>query len=67
MIEILESRAVESMERQRDLFSRKPKTGVDYSFPDPDDWKEVAIRYEEENQRLRAQISRLARKRQRTD
>ena len=67
LIEILESRAVESMERQWDLFSPKPQTGADYSLPTSDDWEEVAIREVEENQRLRAQIARLTGKRQRTD
>ena len=67
LIEILESREVESMERKGDLFSPKPQTGVDYSFPDSDDWKEVAIRQVEENHRLRAQIARLTGKLQRTD
>ena len=37
LIEILESRAVESMERQGDLFSPKPQTGADYSLPTSDD------------------------------
>ena len=37
------------MERQGDLFSRKPQSGADYSFPDPVDWKEVAIKHVEEN------------------
>ena len=54
LIDILESRAVESMERQWDLFSPKPQSGVDYSLPDSEDWKEVAIRHAEENQRLKA-------------
>ena len=67
LIEILEIRAVESMERQRDLFSPKPQTGAGYSLPDLDDWKEVAIRYAEENQRLKAQISRLTGKHQRIE
>ena len=67
MIEILESQAVESMERQGDLFSHKPQTGVVCLLPDSDVWKEVAIRHGEENQRLRAQISRLTGKRIRTN
>ena len=67
LIEILESRAVESMERQGDLFSPKPQTGADYSLPGSDDWKEVSIRHVVENQRLKSQISRLTGKRQRTD
>ena len=67
LIEILESRAVESMERKQDLFSPKPQTGADYSLPASHDWKEVAIRHVEENQRLRVQIARLTGKRQRTD
>ena len=67
LIEILERRVVETMERQGDLFSPKPQTGAIFSLPDSDDWKEVAIRHEEENQRLRAQIARLTGKRQRTD
>ena len=67
LIEILESRAVESMERQGDLFSPKPQSGADYSLCDSDDWKEVATGYAEENQRLKAQIARLTGKRQRTE
>ena len=67
LIEILESRAMESMERQGDLFSPKPQIGVDYSLSDLDDWREVAIRHMEENQRLRAQIVRLIGKRQRIE
>ena len=67
LIEILESRVMESIERQGDLFSPKPQTGVVCSRPDSDDWKEVAIRQVEENQRLRAQISRLTGKRQRIE
>ena len=55
------------MERQGDLFSPKPQTSVVCSLPDSDDWKEVAIRHGEENQRLRAQIARLTGKRIRTD
>ena len=55
------------MERKRDLFSPKPQSGADHLLPDSDDWKEVAIRHVEENQRLRARISRLTRKRQRVD
>ena len=64
LIEILESRAVETMERQGDLFSPKPQSDADHSLPDSGDWKEVATRYVEENQILKAQISRLTRKRQ---
>ena len=67
MIEILESRAVETMERQGDLFSPKPQSDVDYSLPDSGDWKEVATRYAEENQRLKAQIARLTGKCQRIE
>ena len=67
LIEILESRVIETMERQGDLFSPKPQAGDDCSVPASDDWKEVAIRHVEENQRLRAQISRLTGKHQRTD
>ena len=67
LIEILESREVESMERQGDLFSPKPQTGSDYSLPASDDQKKVTIRHVEENQRLKAQISRLTGKRQRID
>ena len=47
------------MERHEDLFSPKPQSDADYSLPDLGDLKEVAIRYAEENQRLKAQISRL--------
>ena len=59
MIEILESRVVEKIERQRDLFSPKPQLDVSCSLPDSNDWKEVATRYAEENQRLKAHIVRL--------
>ena len=65
LTEILESRAVDSMERQGDLFSPGPQSGADHSLPDSDDWKEIAIRHVEENQRLKAQIVRLTRKRHR--
>ena len=63
LIEILESRVVESMQRQGELFSPKPQSGADYS----DDWKEVTTGYAEENQRLKAQISRLTGKHQRIE
>ena len=49
LLEILESRAVETMERQGDLFSPKPQSYVYYSLPDSGDWKEVSTRYAEEN------------------
>ena len=65
LIEILESRAVETMERQGDLFSPKPQSVSSCSLPDSGDWKEVTTRYTEENQRFKAQISRLTGKRQR--
>ena len=64
LIEILESRVVEIMERQGDLFSSKPKSDASCSLHD---WKEVATRYAEENQRLKAQIARLTGKRQRIE
>ena len=67
LIEILESRAIDSMEIQGDLFCPKPQSGVDYSLPDSGDWKEVATRYAEDNQRLKAQIARLTGKRQRIE
>ena len=67
LIEILESRAVESMERQGDLFSPKPHLDAICSLPNSVDWKEVATGYAEENQRLKAQISRLTGKRQRIE
>ena len=66
MIEILESRVVEVTKRQENLFSSKPHSGISCSLPASDDWKEVAIRQVEEKQRLRAQISKLTGKRQRT-
>ena len=44
-------------------FFPKPQSGTDQSLPDSDDWKEVATRYAEENQRLKAQIARLIGKR----
>ena len=55
------------MEKQGDLFSRKPQSGADNSLPDSDDWKEVSTRYMEENQRLKAQIARLTGKCQRIE
>ena len=55
------------MERQGDLFYPKPQLGVDNLLVDSDDWKEVAIRHVEENQRLKAQIARLSGKRQRVE
>ena len=67
LIEILESRAVETMERQGDLFSPKPQSDSSCSLPDSGDWKGVATRYSEENQRLKAHIARLTRKRQRIE
>ena len=48
LIEILESRTVETIERQGDLFSSKPRSDASCSFPDSGDWKEVATRYAEE-------------------
>ena len=59
MIEILERWVVETMERQGDLFSPKPQSDAICSLSDSGDWKEVTTRYAEENQRLKAQISRL--------
>ena len=47
------------MERQGDLFYPKPQSDASCSLHDSGDWKEVATRYVEENQRLKAQISRL--------
>ena len=67
LIEILESQAVEAMERQGDLFSSKPQLYASCSLPNLGDWKEVATRYVEENQRLKAHISRLTGKRQRIE
>ena len=42
LIEILESRDVEMMERQGDLYSSRAQSG-------PSDWKKVTDRYAEEN------------------
>ena len=67
LIEILKSRAVETIERQGDLFSPKPQSDVDHSLPDSGDWKKVATRYAEENQILKAQIARFTGKRQRIE
>ena len=67
LIEILESRDIETMERQGDLFSSKPQSGASFSLHESGDWKEVATRYAEENQRLKAQIARLTGKRQRIE
>ena len=55
------------MERQGDLFSPKPRSDAIFSLPDSGGWKEVATRYAEENQRLKAQIARLIGKRQRIE
>ena len=63
LIEILERRAVETMERQGDLFSPKPQSSVDHLLPDSYDWKEVVIRHVEENQGLKAQVARVTGKR----
>ena len=49
LIEILESRAVETMERQGDLFSPKPQSDASFSLHDSSDWKEFATIYSEEN------------------
>ena len=64
LIKILESRLVEMMERKEDLVSSKAKSGLSHSLLDSGDWKEVADRYVEENKQLKAQITRLAGKRQ---
>ena len=64
LIEILESRAVEAIERQGDLFSPKSQSDAICSLPDSGDWKEVSTRYAKENQRLKAQIYKLTGKRQ---
>ena len=66
LIEILENWVVETMERQGNLFSSNPQSDASCSLPNSGDWKEVATRYVEENQRLRAQIVRLTGKSQRT-
>ena len=47
LIEILESRVVEIMERKGDLFSSKPESDASCSLHDSSDWKEVATRYAE--------------------
>ena len=62
MIKILESRVIETMERQEDLFSSRAQSGPSCSLPDFDDWKEVTDRYVEENKQLKAQIARLTSK-----
>ena len=64
LIEILESQAVEMMERKGGLFSPKPQSVDSCSLPNSGDWKEVATRYAKENQRLKAQISKFTGKRQ---
>ena len=46
LIETLESRAVETMERQGE-FSPKPHSDSSCSLPDSGDWKEVSTRYAE--------------------
>ena len=64
LIEILESPAIETMERQEDLFSSIAQSGPSFSLPDSGDLKEVANRYAEENKQLKAQIVRLIEKHQ---
>ena len=64
LIEILESRAVEMMERKEDLFSSITHSGCSHSLLDSSDWKGVANRYAKENKRLKAQIARFIGKRQ---
>ena len=41
LIEILESRAVETMERKGDLFSPKPQSDAIFSLPDSGDLEEL--------------------------
>ena len=67
LIEILERRDVETMERQGDLFSPKRRSDASCSLHDSSDWKEVSTRYAEENQRLKVQIARLTGKRHRIE
>ena len=59
LIEIIESRFMEMMERQEDLFSSRARYGPSCSLLDSGDWKEVTDRYAEENKQLKAQIARL--------
>ena len=63
LIEILESRVVEMMERKEDLFSSRAQSRPSCSLPNSGDWKEVTDRYVEENKRLKAHITRLTVKR----
>ena len=64
MIRILESRAMEMMERKKDLFSSRVDSDPSHPFSDSDGWKEVVDRCAEENKQLKAQIERLVGKRQ---
>ena len=64
LIEILESRAIETMEKKRYLFSYRALLGIIHPLPDSGDWKGVSDRYAEENKQLKTQIARLTGKRQ---
>ena len=54
LIEILESRAVEMMEKQEDLFSFRAYPRPSFSLFESGGWKEVTDRYAEENNQLKA-------------
>ena len=59
LIEILESYAVEMMEKQEDLFSSRVQPSPGHPFFDSGGWKEVTDKYAEENKQLRDHIARL--------
>ena len=46
-IDYLESRGVEMMERQKDLFSPRARSELSHSLPDSGNWKGIADRYAE--------------------
>ena len=64
LIEILESRAMEMMEKKDDLFFSRDHSGPSCSLSDSGSQKEVAGKYAEENKQLKAHIARLTGNRQ---
>ena len=49
LIEIIENRVVEMMEKQEDLFSSRAQPGPSCSLSNSGGWKEVTVRYVEHN------------------
>ena len=67
-IKILETHAVEMMEKKEDLFSFSTQPGpVENLSPTSSGWKEVVDKYAEENKKLNASIARPKGKRQSVD